>query len=149
MVFCEKCFSVCCGLKEQNSGEPVWKVKKILERGDVLRELQSGKLRYPLKMVAFNRNLLFQGSIFRGYVSFMQGRGEGSLLVSGNALSKFSRCKVTNWRFLWLKFAQISGGELNSFEKVTGRDASSGKILVSHQPPKNIRSASFFYHYFF
>ena len=27
----------------------------------------------PLKMMIFNRNLLFQGSIFRGYVSFREG----------------------------------------------------------------------------
>ena len=27
----------------------------------------------PLKMMVSNRNLLFQGSIFRGYVSFREG----------------------------------------------------------------------------
>ena len=35
--------------------------------------LHSLKLTYPFKMVVSNRNLLFQGSIFRGYVSFREG----------------------------------------------------------------------------
>ena len=35
--------------------------------------LPSLKLTYPLKMVVFNRNLLFQRSIFGGYVSFREG----------------------------------------------------------------------------
>ena len=36
--------------------------------------LPSLKLTWPLKMVVSNRNLLFQGSIFRGYVSFREGK---------------------------------------------------------------------------
>ena len=38
--------------------------------------IHSLKLTYPLKMVVSNRNLLFQGSIFRGYVSFREGIGD-------------------------------------------------------------------------
>ena len=36
-------------------------------------QLASLKLTSPLKMMVSNRNLLFQGSIFRGYVSFREG----------------------------------------------------------------------------
>ena len=36
--------------------------------------IHSLKLTYPPKMVVSNRNLLFQGSIFRGYVSFREGK---------------------------------------------------------------------------
>ena len=35
--------------------------------------LHSPKLTWPIKMSFSNRNLLFQGSIFRGYVSFREG----------------------------------------------------------------------------
>ena len=34
--------------------------------------IPSLKLTWPIKMVVSNRNLLFQGSIFRGYVSFRE-----------------------------------------------------------------------------
>ena len=40
----------------------------------------SWELTYPLKMMVFNRNLLFQWSIFRGYVSLLVlGRVPGPL----------------------------------------------------------------------
>ena len=42
----------------------VWKEK---------RQVASLKLTWPLKMVVSNRNFLFQGFIFRGYVSFREG----------------------------------------------------------------------------
>ena len=41
--------------------------------GRDFRRVRSLKLTWPLKMVVSNRNLLFQGSIFRGYVSFREG----------------------------------------------------------------------------
>ena len=43
--------------------------------------LPSLKLTYPLKMVVSNKNLLFQGSIFRGYVSFREGMLEHVLAL--------------------------------------------------------------------
>ena len=120
MVLCEKCFSVCYVIKGAKLRWTGLEGEKNPGKGGRFERVTVPKTKIiPLKMVAFNRNLLFQGSTFRGYVSFMQGRGEGSLLVSGSALSKFSRCKVTNWQFLWLKFAQISGGELDLPRLVT------------------------------
>ncbi len=42
----------------------------MLDYQSVTPLIHSLKLTWPLKMVVSNRNLLFQGSIFRGYVSF-------------------------------------------------------------------------------
>ena len=60
----------------------LWFVQQMFENKLWMSGLQSKisgkiihslKLTYPLKMVVSNRNLLFQGSIFRGYVSFREG----------------------------------------------------------------------------
>ena len=46
--------------------------KDVCKTRDV--EVHPCKLTFsPLKMLVFNRNLLFQGSIFRGYVRFREG----------------------------------------------------------------------------
>ena len=37
----------------------------------------------PLKMMVSNRNLLFKGSIFRGYVCFREGKYQNKLSLSG------------------------------------------------------------------
>ena len=53
----------------------IWKAQSALE--DVELEVSSTLPKTnigPLKIAVFNRNLLFQGSIFRGYVSFREGK---------------------------------------------------------------------------
>ena len=54
--------------------------------------LHSLKLTYPLKMVVFNRNLLFQGSILRGYVSFREGR----FVCANWTITTSEVCKLKN-----------------------------------------------------
>ena len=54
-----------------------WNKKSDLQKQmDTLPETNSS----PLKMMVSNRNLLFQGSIFRGYVSFREGNGWSNFL---------------------------------------------------------------------
>ena len=48
--------------------------------------LHSLELTYPPKMQVFNRNLLSQGSIFRGYVSFREGNSVFRNLLVNNCL---------------------------------------------------------------
>ena len=65
------------GLNRCTAPPNVGLMELFLEASNIFLDLQSCLIvnvgSYPLKMVVFNRNLLFQGLIFRGYVSFREG----------------------------------------------------------------------------
>ena len=70
-----------------NQALPEWRLKAKLKNS-----LPSLKLTVcPLKMVVSNRNLLFQGSVFRGYVSFRVLL----VMVKGN---QSNRILWTSWK---------------------------------------------------
>ena len=65
--------------------------------------LPSLKLTWPLKMVVSNGNFLFQGSIFRGYVSFREGssqEGDPTKKKSTHPAPNFENAKP--WRWHWV-----------------------------------------------
>ena len=57
------------------------------ERIALVGAIHSLKLTWPLKMVVSNRNLLFQGSIFRVYVSFREGICASKFITSSDCSS--------------------------------------------------------------
>jgi len=62
-------------------------------------------LTYPLKMVVFNRNLLFQGSILRGYVSFREATSNWNLFLKDLVGCRTWRppfdIRIWWWRWRW------------------------------------------------
>ena len=57
-------------------GESLLKVRDEREIHEKCKKIHSLKLTWHLKMMVSNRNLLFQGSFFRFYVSFREGISE-------------------------------------------------------------------------